>query len=132
MSMCSSASRIRMAVLVGALASCVAVWPTTGSAQQKSIVDFSSGDTLILYSDPDGKNRAGEINKSDTNFPIALIDHDGDFGRIAARGGTYWVDLRRAKVRQASVAECGAGLSQSRLQVATAGARGASDACRKR
>jgi hypothetical protein len=105
------------------------VWAPSASAENWIVSMPAAG--LRLYSEPDGTKRAGELKSGEVALPIALIEEEGDFGRIATPKGTFWVDIRRAQIKRGVVAECPKGLAQNRTQVASAGTRGAGDGCNR-
>ncbi len=75
-----------------------------GAQAHETIVAFAK-EAVHIYASPAGK-RTGELKKSAVEFPIAIIERDGDFGRINTGSGSVWIDLRRAKVESAASDEC--------------------------
>lgn len=103
---------------------------STVHAQVKTVTGLISGESLVLYADSEGKSRVKVVPKASLIFPMALVDEDGNYGRVAADGGHYWIELPKVRVRQGVAVACTPGASQKREQVQTAGARGSNDACR--
>lgn len=114
-------------------ASAVLLFLAAGAPAQSFIIGIPPAG-LRAYTEVDGaKKPAGDLKSADVTLPLQLIEEDGDFGRVNTSKGALWVDLRRAQVKRDVAADCTAasakGLGQSRVQVATAGTRGAGGAC---
>lgn len=125
----ANSSACGSAILGAAFASSLAVSAAAAPVPQKMIVSFVSGNAIVLYADAGGQQTAGELKRSDVTLPLMLTEEAGEFGRVSVNGSSYWIDLRRVRVRAGVVAEC---LTQTRGQMLTAGIRGANEGCTTR
>jgi hypothetical protein len=101
---------------------------TLVAAQERTIRAFPAKASKVpLYSEADTRKPAGEIDKSALDFPVRIIERDGDFAKIDTGRGTFWVDISRADLGTTAVkSECSP-MAANRKTLA--GSRAASDAC---
>jgi hypothetical protein len=105
----------------------LAGYATTGYAQQQII--SSKTPVLLLYAEPGSGKSVQQIKAAELAFPIPLLERVGDFGRIEAAGGTFWVDLRRTVFDVSVKSACTPSLAQNRKGSTAAASRGATNDC---
>ena len=124
-----------VAVTVGLLSSSMSFGADASSGKTVEGLSRGSGDTLVLYSDPEGKNRVREVTGPALKdiLPAPVLDEDTRFVRITADGGPFWVERIKVRVKQGDAPACApraSGITPQREQVSAAGVRSSNDACR--